>query len=167
MFFPDRVSKLRAPCTKCTVLNLEKITENKADSSACGLSTVLQASLLVATYYCTENKLAERFASLKQPGQIQKGITANQNSLLSQLILKEISLKRQQVTRLNHKTVTRHKRNHKTTSHDQVKTRVPKNYLMVLKAFKISQSANNYLSNNQLEHLKKMGISKSHDDLLV
>ena len=31
MFFPDRVSKLRAPCTKCTVLYSEKITANKAD----------------------------------------------------------------------------------------------------------------------------------------
>ena len=129
----------------------------------------LQASLPVATYYCTENKLAERFASLKHPGQIQKETTANQNSLLSQLILKKTSLKRQQVTRLNHKTVTRHKRNHMTTSHDQMKTRVglPKNYLMVLRAFKISQSPNNYANNNQLEHLKNMGISKSHDDLGV
>jgi len=40
-FFPDRVSKLRAPCTKCTVLYLEKLTENKADSSAYGLSTIM------------------------------------------------------------------------------------------------------------------------------
>ena len=54
-----------------------------------------------------------------------------------------------------------------TTSHNQVKTRVPKIYLMVLEAFKTSQSPNNYASNNQLEHLKKMGISKSHDDLWV
>ena len=54
-----------------------------------------------------------------------------------------------------------------TTSHDQVKTRVPKIYLMVLRAFKISQSPNNYANNNQLEHLKNMGISKSHDDLGV
>jgi len=41
VFFPDRVSKLRAPCTKCTVLYSEKITENKADSSAYSLSTVM------------------------------------------------------------------------------------------------------------------------------
>ena len=128
---------------------------------------MLQAGCLQQLYYCTENKLAVRFASLKQPGHIQKGTTANQNSLLSQLILKKTSVKRQQVTRLNHKTVTRHKRNHMTTSHDQVKTRVPKNYLMVLKAFKISQSPISYANNNQLEHLKKMGISKSHDDLGV
>jgi len=60
---------------------------------------MLQASLPVTTYYCTENKLAERFASLKQPGQIQKGSTANQNSFLNQLILKEASLKRQQKSR--------------------------------------------------------------------
>jgi len=33
---------------------------------------VLQANCL-QQLYCTENKLAERFASLKQPGQIQKG----------------------------------------------------------------------------------------------
>jgi len=36
---------------------------------------------------------------------------------------------------------------------------------MVLEAFKTSQSSNNYASNSQLEHLKKMGISKSHDKL--
>jgi len=41
VFFPDRVSKLRAPCTKCTVLYSERITESKADSSAYGLSTVM------------------------------------------------------------------------------------------------------------------------------
>jgi len=41
VFFPDRVSKLRALCTKCNVLYSEKITENKADSSAYGLSTVM------------------------------------------------------------------------------------------------------------------------------
>jgi len=41
VFFPDRVSKLRAPCTTCTVLYSEKITENKADSSAYSLSTVM------------------------------------------------------------------------------------------------------------------------------
>jgi len=38
---------------------------------------------------------------------------------------------------------------------------------MVLEAFKTSQSPHNYASNNQLEHLKKMGISKSHDDLSI
>jgi len=43
VFFPDRVSKLRAPWTKCTVLYSEKITANKADSSAYGLSTVMQS----------------------------------------------------------------------------------------------------------------------------
>jgi len=41
VFFPDRVSKLRALCTKCTVLYSDKITENKADSSVYGLSTVM------------------------------------------------------------------------------------------------------------------------------
>ena len=59
------------------------------------------------------------------------------------------------------------KRNHITTIHDQVKTRVPKIDLMVLETFKISQSPDNHASSNQLEHLKKMGISKSHDDLGV
>jgi len=34
---------------------------------------LLQASLPVTTHYCTENKLAEKPATLKQPGQIQKG----------------------------------------------------------------------------------------------
>jgi len=33
---------------------------------------MLQASLPATTYYCTENKLAERPASLKLPAQIQK-----------------------------------------------------------------------------------------------
>jgi len=32
-FFPDRASKLRAPCTKCPELFSEKIIANKADSS--------------------------------------------------------------------------------------------------------------------------------------
>jgi len=36
VFSPDRVSKLRAPCTKCTVLYSEKLTENKADICAYG-----------------------------------------------------------------------------------------------------------------------------------
>jgi len=61
-----------------------------------GTVELLQAGCLQQLYYCTENKLAERFASLKQPGQIQKGTTANKNSLLSQMILKKTSLKRQQ-----------------------------------------------------------------------
>jgi len=34
---------------------------------------VLQASFACNNYYCTENKLAERLASLKQPEWIQKG----------------------------------------------------------------------------------------------
>ena len=34
---------------------------------------MLQASFACNNYYCTENKLAERLASLKQPGWIQKG----------------------------------------------------------------------------------------------
>jgi len=33
MFYPDRASKLRAPCTKCPELFSEKIIANKADSS--------------------------------------------------------------------------------------------------------------------------------------
>jgi len=41
--------------------------------------------LPVTTYCWTENKLAEISSSLKQPGQIQKKITANQNQLSSQL----------------------------------------------------------------------------------
>jgi len=36
-------------------------------------------------YYCTENKHAEKPATLKQPEQIQKKITANQNGSFSQL----------------------------------------------------------------------------------
>jgi len=75
---------------------------------------LLQASLPVTTYYCTENKLAERFASLKQPGQIQKGTTANQNSLLSQLILKKTSIK----TSASHKTESQDSHKTQAKSHD-------------------------------------------------
>jgi len=35
--------------------------------------TVLQASFTCNNYYCTENKLAERLASLKKTEWIQKG----------------------------------------------------------------------------------------------
>jgi len=35
---------------------------------------VLQASFACNNYYCTENRLAERLASLKQPGWIKKGL---------------------------------------------------------------------------------------------
>jgi len=110
---------------------------------------------------------AEKPATLKQPEQFSEGVAANQNTLLSQLILRQRHWNVSKITRLNHKTVTTHKRNHMTISHDQVKTRVPKNYLMVLEALKTSQSPNNYAINNRLEHLKKMRISKSHDDLWV
>ena len=79
-------------------------------------------------YYCTESRPVEKSAILKQPEQIQKEAAVNKNSLLSQLSLKITLLK--QVTR----RVTRHKRNHKTPSHDLVKTRVPKFYLKVLEA---------------------------------
>jgi len=41
VFFPDRVSKLKAPCTKCTVLYFEKIAANKVDSSAYGFRTIM------------------------------------------------------------------------------------------------------------------------------
>jgi len=34
---------------------------------------LLQASFTCNNYYCTENKLSERLASLKQPEWIQKG----------------------------------------------------------------------------------------------
>ena len=34
-------------------------------------------------------------------------------------------------------------------------------------SLQISQSLDNYVSNSQPEHLKKMGISKSHDDVWV
>jgi len=114
------------------------------------------------TLCCTETGFAEKPATLKQPEQIQKELQPIKR-IVKSADPKTTSLKRQQ----NHKTVTRHKRNHVTTSHDQVKTRAPKIYLMVLEAFKISQSPDNYASNNQLDYLKKMGISKSHDDLWV
>jgi len=35
-------------------------------------TALLQASLPVTTYYCTENKFAEMSSSLRQPEQIQK-----------------------------------------------------------------------------------------------
>jgi len=37
-------------------------------------SSVLQASCLQQFYYCTENKLSEKSATPKQPGQIQNGL---------------------------------------------------------------------------------------------
>ena len=96
-----------------------------------------------------------------------KGITANQNSLLSQLILKKTSLKRQQ----SHKTSDRTGHKTQAKSHDawsrSGENPSTKIYLKILETFKISQSPNNYASNSQLEHLKKMGISKSHDPLRV
>jgi len=68
------------------------------------------------------------------------------------------SLKRQQ-------SVTRHKQNHMMPDHDQVNPRAPNEYLKVLETFEISQSLNNSVSNNQLEHLKKRGVHKSRADL--
>jgi len=53
---------------------------------------MLQASCLQQLYYCTENRFVEKSGILKQPEQIQKEAAANQNSLLSQLILKTTSL---------------------------------------------------------------------------
>jgi len=35
---------------------------------------MLQASCLQQLYYCAENKLAKKSTTLKQPGQIQKGL---------------------------------------------------------------------------------------------
>jgi len=69
---------------------------------------VLRASCLQQLYYCTENRLVKKSTTLKQPEQIQKGVAANQNPLLSQLTLKTTSLKRQP--------------SHKTTSQDSHKT---------------------------------------------
>jgi len=84
--------------------------------------TMLQASLPVATYYCTENKLAERFAILKQPEQIQKR-GYSQSQLIKSAEPKNNVIKTSaKATR----RVTRHKRNQKMPSHDLVKTRVPK-----------------------------------------
>jgi len=57
---------------------------------------MLKASCLQQLYYCTENRLVEKSGILKQPEQIRKEAAANQNSLLSQLIPKTTSLKRQQ-----------------------------------------------------------------------
>jgi len=39
--------------------------------------------LPVATCYCTENKLDETFASLKQPGQIQKDYSQSKSIIES------------------------------------------------------------------------------------
>ena len=47
---------------------------------------MLQASLPVTTYYCTENKLAEISSSLRQPEQIQKDYSQ------SKLIIKSAGL---------------------------------------------------------------------------
>ena len=47
---------------------------------------MLQASLPVTTYYCTESKLAETSSSLRQPEQIQKDYTQ------SKLVIKSADL---------------------------------------------------------------------------
>jgi len=47
---------------------------------------VLQASLPVTTYYCTENKLAEMSSGLRQPEQIQKDYSQ------SKLVIKSAEL---------------------------------------------------------------------------
>ena len=47
---------------------------------------MLQASLPVTTYYCTENKLADISSSLRQPEQIQKDYSQ------SKLIIKSADL---------------------------------------------------------------------------
>ena len=50
------------------------------------LSQMLQASLPVTTYYCTENKLAEISSSLRQPEQIQNDYSQ------SKLVIKSADL---------------------------------------------------------------------------
>jgi len=44
---------------------------------------MLQASFACNNYYCTENKLAERLASLKQPGRIQKAYNQSKPTIWS------------------------------------------------------------------------------------
>jgi len=56
---------------------------------------MLQASFTCNNYYCIENKLAERLASLKQLGWNQKGYSQS-NLFFSQLTLNTTSLKREQ-----------------------------------------------------------------------
>jgi len=41
VFFPDRVSKLRAPCIKCTALYLEKINGKQGRQFRIRLSTLM------------------------------------------------------------------------------------------------------------------------------
>jgi len=95
-------------------------------------------------------------------------------AFLSQLSLKKLIIKsaepKDNVIKTSAKVtrrVTRHKRNHKTPGHSFGENPSIQIYLKGLEAFEISQSPDNYASNSQLEHLKKMGISKSHDDLRV
>jgi len=83
----------------------------------------LQASCLQQLYCYTENRLAEKSATLKQPEQIQK-----RGCIQSKLIIKSadsndnVIKTSAKVTRLVMRPVTRHKRNHRTPGHDKVKT---------------------------------------------
>jgi len=82
---------------------------------------MLQASLPVTTYYCTENKLAERLTSLKQPGQIQKGYSQ------SKPIIKSADPK-DNVIKTSAKSQDESQdtsKNHMMPDHDQVKPRAP------------------------------------------
>jgi len=96
---------------------------------------MLHASLPVANYYCTENKLAERLTSLKQPVQIQKGYSQSKPIIKSadpNNNVIETSAKSQDESQDTSE-------NHMMTDHDQVKPQAPTNYLKMLEVF---ESAN-------------------------
>jgi len=116
----------------CVVLNSSypTVNNNNTVNHACCRQVACN------NYYCTENKLAGRLASLKQLGQIQKGY--NQ----SKLIIKSADPKDNVI-----KTSASHKTSHKTyeKSHDALaqpgETPRTEIYLKILEAF---ESANHH-----------------------
>ena len=130
-------------------------------------SFMLQASLPVTTYYCTENKLAEIPSSLRQPEQIQKDYSQ------SKLIIRSADLTDNGYPRTltssqpSDNVIKNVSRSHKTSSGNQMRLIMTRKrwrnrrenpstdkHLKVLEAFEISQSAGDSISNSQLEHLK-------------
>ena len=94
-FFADSSSLCCCNTLRCKVLRHCTGTHSTLKPEFRWSKEMLQASCLQQLLCCTENRLAEKSATLKQPEQIQKGVAANQNPLLSQLTLKTTSSKRQ------------------------------------------------------------------------
>jgi len=92
---------------------------------------VLQANLPATTCYCTENKLAERSASLKQQGQIQKDCSQSK-PITESADLTENGYPRtitsshpnEEVIKTSAKSQGKQQKSH-DADHDQVKPRAP------------------------------------------